>query len=287
LGEVTILTNSYGSEYGKGGGSVTNVIYRSGTNNFHGSTWDLIQNTALQAIDASDKAPIGNTIVCQDKSVPQPNGETCKPVSVENTFGFAGGGRIVRDKLFFFGTSQWDRTRSTATDSTLRVPKEAGFQTLSALPSNPRVDALLLGLSTLRAPTATSNIALGNGRPSVEVGNAQPSRIAQLCGFDVGVHKAEHAVPFNSRGTINYNAGGDCGGTACTGLANFIDDFSGSAGVVAKVFGGPIVHPDQNIQGYYAEDAWQARPNFTLTLGVRYEFFGTPENVLPFPTPCG
>jgi len=425
IGEVTILTNSYGSEYGKGGGSVTNVIYRSGTNNFHGSAWDLIQNTALQAIDASDKAPIGNTIVCKDKSVPQPNGETCKPVSVENTFGFAGGGRIVRDKLFFFGTSQWDRTRSTATDSTLRVPTEAGFQTLSALPSNPRVDALLLGLGTLRAPTATSNIALGNGRPSVEVGNAQPSGIAQLSnaresigrvdwipttnnsfsvryidstqiftpdtfanpgqlpgfrtqqggpsrnlstnwtrtinpktvnefrfafsdidfsfgltpetaanpqangatlliagllsgtgvgvnsafpqgrsnktyqfqdaftrtggrhtwkfGFDVGVYKAEQAVPFNSRGTINYNAGGDCGGAACTGLANFIDDFSGSSGVVAKVFGSPIVHPDQNIQGYYAEDAWQVRANFTLTLGVRYEFFGTPENVLPFP----
>jgi hypothetical protein len=92
------------------------------------------------------------------------------------------------------------------------------------------------------------------------------------------VYKAEQAVPFNSRGTINYN---DSAGF--TALANFVDDFSGSSGSVAKVFGSPIVHPDQTIQGYYAEDAWQMRPNFTLTLGVRYEFFGTPENVLAFP----
>ncbi|MGH9726940.1 MAG: carboxypeptidase regulatory-like domain-containing protein, partial [Candidatus Acidiferrales bacterium] len=34
--EVTILTNSYSAEYGRGGCSVTTYIYKSGSNNFHG-----------------------------------------------------------------------------------------------------------------------------------------------------------------------------------------------------------------------------------------------------------
>jgi len=40
--EVTVLTNSYSAEFGRGGGSVTNVIYKSGTNDFHGSAWNSI-----------------------------------------------------------------------------------------------------------------------------------------------------------------------------------------------------------------------------------------------------
>ena len=39
--EITILTNAYSAEYGRGGGSVTNYIYKSGTNNFH---WRLVGN---------------------------------------------------------------------------------------------------------------------------------------------------------------------------------------------------------------------------------------------------
>ncbi len=38
-GEVTILTNSYSAEFGRGGGSVTNVISKGGSNDFHGSCW--------------------------------------------------------------------------------------------------------------------------------------------------------------------------------------------------------------------------------------------------------
>src|SRR4051794_5639725 len=34
--EVTVLRNSYAPEFGRGGASVTNVIYKNGTNNFHG-----------------------------------------------------------------------------------------------------------------------------------------------------------------------------------------------------------------------------------------------------------
>ena len=37
IGEVTILQNSYSSEFGRGGGSVTNEVFKGGTNNWHRS----------------------------------------------------------------------------------------------------------------------------------------------------------------------------------------------------------------------------------------------------------
>src|SRR5579859_426615 len=54
ISEVAILTNSYGAEYGRGGGSVTNVIYKGGTNNFHGSAWELATNSALATAKKED-----------------------------------------------------------------------------------------------------------------------------------------------------------------------------------------------------------------------------------------
>ena len=57
-----------------------------------------------------------------------------KPVSIENIFGFAFGGPVVHDKLFVFGTGQWDRFRSTANGSTLTITN-AGRHLDIAVPS--------------------------------------------------------------------------------------------------------------------------------------------------------
>jgi hypothetical protein len=109
ISEVTILTNSYGPEFGRGGGSVTNVIYKGGTNDFHGSAWELATNSALATAKKEDLFA-----GCATATPP-----TCHPVSVENTFGFSAGGPIKKNKLFVFGSSQWDRTRSTNNGSNL------------------------------------------------------------------------------------------------------------------------------------------------------------------------
>src|SRR5579862_5400590 len=93
IGEVTILTNAYSAQFGRGGGSVTNVIYKGGTNDFHGSAWEEATNSDLAT--ASHQALLAG---CEQA-------ETCHPVSVENTFGFAFGGPIKHNKLFIFGSS--------------------------------------------------------------------------------------------------------------------------------------------------------------------------------------
>src|SRR3989441_7126506 len=75
IGEVVVLTNSYSAQFGRGGGSVTNVISKGGTNEVHGATWDIHRNSSLAAIPAEDKL----------------QGSTKNPVDIGNTFGFSFG----------------------------------------------------------------------------------------------------------------------------------------------------------------------------------------------------
>ena len=102
-----------------------------------------------------------------------------------------------------------------------------------------------------------------------------------------GLPTVGSTATFNSRGTLTYNAGGDCssiGLATCTALANFIDNFSGDGGTAAINFGISQVGYVQWQEAYYVQDEWKIRPNVSLTYGLRYEYQGTPFNVLPFPT---
>jgi hypothetical protein len=162
--EVTILTNSYGAEYGRGGGSVTNYIYKSGTNNFHGDLWEVNRNSALAAIPAQDAVfnPVSKN-----------------PYDNENTFGFAGGGPVIKDKLFAFGAVQWDRERQSVTGpSGFFLPTAAGIATLNSLQPNANISLLLASIGPLVGLPGTlahpdPMVSLGSGRPSVEIGPFQ------------------------------------------------------------------------------------------------------------------
>ena len=110
--EVAILTNAYSAEYGRGGGSVTNYIYMSGTNDLHGELWEINRNSALAAIPAQDK--VAGTVTKQS-----PYGDNA------NTFGFDVGGPLIKDKLFIFGAAQWERERMAATGPVFNLPTAA------------------------------------------------------------------------------------------------------------------------------------------------------------------
>ena len=114
--EVTILTNAYSAEFGRGGGSVTNYVFASGSNQFHGKAWEIAHTSDVDATDAAT-AFAGGT----------------KPVSIENIFGFSFGGPVKHDKLFVFGTGQWDRFRTSANGNPLVVPDDAGIATLQGI----------------------------------------------------------------------------------------------------------------------------------------------------------
>jgi hypothetical protein len=102
--EFSVITTNYSAEYGKTSGGVINAVTRSGTNNFHGSAYEFLRNSALDARNYFD-------------------GPLIAPFR-RNQFGGTVGGPIVHDKTFFFfnyeglrqalGVSQVDRVPSAA-----------------------------------------------------------------------------------------------------------------------------------------------------------------------------
>ncbi len=158
--EVTVLQSDYSAEFGRAGGTVVNIVTRGGTNQFHGSAYDVLNNSAFNSLTASQRAD-----------------GTTKPVVVENTFGFSLGGPIKKNKLFFFGTYQEDRFRS-GTDARVRVPTASGFATLRSLfapGTNPNLDRYLSIVGNLRGEREISTVALGDGRPSIDFGETTVS----------------------------------------------------------------------------------------------------------------
>jgi hypothetical protein len=82
----------------------------------------------------------------------------------------------------------------------------------------------------------------------------------------------------NDLGIVSFRSGG-----GYSAFANFLDDFSGPSGSIARTFGAAVFHPDQLHQTYFFQDNWKAKPTFAVTLGLRYEHFGQYANTLRYP----
>jgi hypothetical protein len=87
--EFTVLTNGFTAEYGRAAGGVVNLVTKSGTNAFHGSAYEYNRVSALSANTYQNDA---NNIK--------------KGVFTRNNFGFAVGGPIIKNKLFFFSNTE-------------------------------------------------------------------------------------------------------------------------------------------------------------------------------------
>ncbi len=83
--EVSVLTNNFQAEYGNRGGTVINIVTKSGTNQFHSTIFDYIRNEALNANSWANNY-VG----------------TRRPRYRFNYFGANLGGPIKKNKLFFF-----------------------------------------------------------------------------------------------------------------------------------------------------------------------------------------
>jgi len=82
--EFKVQESGYNAEFGRNAGAVINVTTKSGTNEFHGSSWEFMRNGALDARNFF--APVG----------------VGKPPLIRNQFGTALGGPIAKNKTFFF-----------------------------------------------------------------------------------------------------------------------------------------------------------------------------------------
>src|SRR5215467_9418461 len=84
LGEFKVITSNYSAEYGRVGGAVISAVMRSGTNQLHGTAYEFLRNTSLNAGGFEFTQPY------------------FKPPLQRNQFGLTVGGPFIKNKLFFF-----------------------------------------------------------------------------------------------------------------------------------------------------------------------------------------
>jgi len=92
LAEFKVVTNNFSAEYGRSGGAVINAVMRSGTNRFHGSAYEFLRNTDLNAIGFTFSPTTFQ-----------------KPTLHRNQYGVTVGGPLIKNKLFFF--ADWEGYR--------------------------------------------------------------------------------------------------------------------------------------------------------------------------------
>ncbi len=135
IAEFKSLRNSYGPEYGQAAGAIVSIATRGGSNSFHGSLFYFGRNDGLNAAEYFANA----TGLKKDELR-------------RNDFGGSLGGPIIKDRLFFFYSQEWNkeiRGRSRTGSVPTALERAGNF-------SQPRI---------LANGTRCSGPAIGNGRP--------------------------------------------------------------------------------------------------------------------------
>jgi outer membrane receptor protein involved in Fe transport len=164
--EVAIMTNSYSAEFGRGGSSVTNVIFKSGSNQYHGTVSELYAGSGLDAIDAAN----GLTgMKDRDGCNRAPDYFACKARYDTHTLGFTVGGPILKDKLFAFGSGLWNRSYGNEVASTITIPTATGIAQLQAY-NSPNANLMIRYLGGLVGSGSTQVSTGIAAMPYVEMG---------------------------------------------------------------------------------------------------------------------
>ena len=130
IGEFKVQTNNIGPEWGKVAGGVLNLSTKSGTNTFHGEAYEYIRNKVFNANDWFSN-----------------NGGLKKAPWIQNQFGGNVGGRVWKDRTFFFYSIEGYRLRSSAnfldtvpTDAIQSAVASGGPVDLTNLVADPNVN---------------------------------------------------------------------------------------------------------------------------------------------------
>jgi hypothetical protein len=111
IGDMQVITNGASAEYGRAAGGIVDITIKSGTNELHGTLFEVLQNTVLDA----NRWENNLTGVARD------------PFK-QNQFGATLGGPIIKNKLFMFGDYQG--TRIATAGGTIQNLGYGGFYTI-------------------------------------------------------------------------------------------------------------------------------------------------------------
>jgi hypothetical protein len=149
--EFQVNTSNYSAEYGRAAGGVINTVTQSGTNDFHGSLFYYLRDNKLGATNPTTT----RTVLVNGVGVR----ETFKPEDVRKQFGGSIGGRIIKDKLFFFFTYDEQRRNfpgaaifPTPTYLNLSTADRTTLRSRSPLITDTGIDSALGFLAGLTGP---------------------------------------------------------------------------------------------------------------------------------------
>ncbi len=146
--EFNVVTDTYGASYGKRDGAQVSIVTTSGTNELHGTAFEFLRNSVLDARNFFDQSTI--------------------PEFQRNQFGGSLGGPVKKDKLFLFGNYEgfrqnWGLSAVTLVpDNEARqgyLPNSAGAETYVG------VNSAVVPLFNLW-PVQNGPELLSNGEPS-------------------------------------------------------------------------------------------------------------------------
>lgn len=169
VAEFSLLQNQFSAEFGHSSGGQFNTIVKSGTNSFHGETYLYSQNRDFDAVDQSTKN----------------SGFKNNQRFDDNRMGGNFGGPVLKNKLFFFGSVEYNPIGvATVLGSPVCAPTAAGY---TALGSTAGISANNLAVfQQFVAPAATQDTTgtcglNGSGQETVN-GTVVPEGILSFAG---------------------------------------------------------------------------------------------------------
>lgn len=232
IDEFKIERNSYGAQFGQSAGGQVSIVTKRGSNDFHGDVYYFGRNDALNTFNTFTKAG------CLASGTPCVKNELRR-----NDFGYTIGGPIVKDKVFFFWSQEWNKMKEGQTTSN-RVPtanEKAG------------------DFSAIRAcPNAVSQL----GWPSDKAGNA----------INLQLPTGAPASTFSAPNVYNANALSPAAQVVLQAFPDPTNSDPCAATNFTKNFGVPTNWREENIRGdinltktltammRFTNDSWQLGP---------------------------
>jgi hypothetical protein len=195
VAEFSVQQNQISPEFGHSSGGQFNQVVKSGTNGFHGTAYEYLQNRNLNAAD----------------NLSMVNGDPLHPRFDDNRFGGSLGGPIKKNKLFFYGLYEYHPVGNSSSAGQLYAPTANGWNTIQGFANAGINQTNLTQLKTYlgTAASAASAASVG-GYPLVGPGNAslgkqvaataKPVEIGLLGISSPAFSNAESGV-----GSIDYN----------------------------------------------------------------------------------
>ena len=176
IAQFRIITNNFDAEYGNYSGGQVNVVTKSGTNQYHGTVFDFLRNTDLDA-----------------RNYYSPT----RGVFIQNQFGGTAGGPIRKNKMFWFADYQGTRQILGQTQS-YPVPSDAdrtgNLTDQIGTPAQPGFSGAVTGVGWANTLSQTLGYPVTQGEPyytfgCTHTGNLRlsqcghsPERVVAGCG---------------------------------------------------------------------------------------------------------